>query len=112
MDRIPAPWGALPLAVIIGRELAVTGLRSFASERGGVMAATWPGKLKTVFQNVAVGFLLFPERTLGLQNHLIGLSLLVVATALTLWSGWGYFASFFGGAAGMPKGPGRDTGAS
>ena len=112
MDRIPAPWGALPVAVIIGRELAVTGLRSFASERGGVMPAAWQGKLKTVFQNVAVGFLLFPEGTLGLQNHFIGLSLLVVATALTLWSGWGYFASFFGGATDLPKGPGHDTEAS
>jgi CDP-diacylglycerol--glycerol-3-phosphate 3-phosphatidyltransferase len=102
MDRIP-PEGALAVAVIVGRELAVTGLRSFASERGGVMAAAWPGKLKTVFQNVATGFLLFPEGTLGLPNHPIGMSLLVVATALTLWSGWGYFAAFFGHASDPPK---------
>lgn len=102
MGRIP-PEGAPAVAVIIGRELAVTGLRSFATERGGVMAAEWPGKLKTVFQNVACGFLLFPEGTLGLPNHPIGMSLLIVATALTLWSGWGYFAAFFGRPADPPK---------
>ena len=112
MDRIPAPWGVLPVAVIVGRELAVTGLRGLASERGAVMAAEWPGKLKTTCQNFAAGFLLFPERTLGLPNHAIGLSLLVLSTALTLWSGWGYFASFFGGAAGPPKGPEQGTEAS
>ncbi len=103
MDRIPAPWGAVPVAVIIGRELAVTGLRGFATEGGRVMAATWPGKLKTVSQNVAAGFLLFPNGTLGLRNHTIGLSLLLLATALTLWSGWGYFAAFFGRAGGESK---------
>jgi CDP-diacylglycerol--glycerol-3-phosphate 3-phosphatidyltransferase len=102
MDRIP-PEGALAVVVIIGRELAVTGLRGFASERGSVMAAEWPGKLKTTFQKVAAGCLLFPEGTLGLRNHPIGLSLLVVAAALTLWSGWGYFAAFFGRAADPPK---------
>ena len=112
MDRIPAPWGVLPVAVIVGRELAVTGLRGLASERGAVMAAEWPGKLKTTCQNFAAGFLLFPDRTLGLPNHAIGLSLLVLSTALTLWSGWGYVASFFGGAANLPKGPGHDTEAS
>ncbi len=112
MDRIPATWGAVAVAVIVGRELAVTGLRGLASERGAVMAAEWPGKLKTLSQNFAAGFLLFPDRTLGLPNHKIGLSLLVLSMALTLWSGWGYFASFFGGADAPPKDPGRNTEAS
>ena len=110
IDRVPAPWGAAAVSVIIGREIAVTGLRSFGAEYGAVMAAGWQGKLKTVFQNVAVGFLLFPKGTLGLPNHAIGASLLVLAVALTLWSGWGYFAAFFGRARGLPKRPGEDTG--
>lgn len=93
--RIPT-WGTAMVVVIIGRELAVTGLRGFASADGHIMAAGWPGKVKTLMQNIAIGALLFPTPTLGLPAHRIGLGLLVVATALTLWSGYGYFASFFG----------------
>jgi CDP-diacylglycerol--glycerol-3-phosphate 3-phosphatidyltransferase len=110
MGRIPAPWGAAAVSVIIGREIAVTGLRSFGAEFGAVMAAEWPGKLKTVFQNVAAGFLLFPNGTLALPNHAIGVSLLALAVVLTLWSGWGYFAAFFGRARGLPMRPGDHPG--
>jgi phosphatidylglycerophosphate synthase len=60
------------------------------------MAARASGKAKTLVQNVAIGALLFPETTLGLPAHEIGLTLLAVATALTLWSGWHYFADYFG----------------
>jgi CDP-diacylglycerol---glycerol-3-phosphate 3-phosphatidyltransferase len=95
VDRIPI-W-CLPLVVvIIGRELAVTGLRGLASVGGHVMAARASGKAKTLVQNIAIGALLFPETTLGLPAHDIGLTLLAVATALTLWSGWHYFADYFG----------------
>jgi CDP-diacylglycerol--glycerol-3-phosphate 3-phosphatidyltransferase len=92
--RIPQ-WGTPMIVVIIGRDLAVTGLRGFASSHGHVMAAAAAGKAKTLVQNIAIGALLFPDPTLGLPAHPIGLALLVVATALTLWSGYGYFASYF-----------------
>jgi len=95
VDRIPE-WGTPLVVVIIGRELAVTGLRGIASAGGHVVAATWPGKIKTLIQNVAIGALLFPDPTLGLPAHRIGLILLGVATALTLWSGYVYFADYFG----------------
>jgi CDP-diacylglycerol--glycerol-3-phosphate 3-phosphatidyltransferase len=94
IDRIPV-WSVPLVVVIIGRELAVTGLRGLASADGQVMAARSSGKLKTLVQNVAIGALLFPDPTLGLPAHAIGLSLLVVATLLTLWSGWEYFAEYF-----------------
>ncbi|MDJ0865635.1 MAG: CDP-diacylglycerol--glycerol-3-phosphate 3-phosphatidyltransferase [Myxococcota bacterium] len=93
--RIP-DWGMPMVVVIVGRELAVTGLRGLAVERGQVMAAAWSGKVKAVFQNIAIGALLFPTPTLGLPAHVIGLGFLVAATGLTLWSGYGYFASYFG----------------
>jgi CDP-diacylglycerol--glycerol-3-phosphate 3-phosphatidyltransferase len=98
MGRIP-PWGAALAVVIIGRELAVTGLRGIASAGGRVMAAKWQGKAKTLVQNVAIGALLFPDPTLDLPAHGIGLALLAVATALTLWSGYHYFADYFGSGA-------------
>jgi CDP-diacylglycerol--glycerol-3-phosphate 3-phosphatidyltransferase len=95
MGRIPE-WGLVLVVVVIGRELAVTGLRGIASAGGQVVAAGWQGKLKTTAQNIAIGCLLFPEGTLGVPNHLLGVTLLAVATALTLWSGWVYFADYFG----------------
>jgi CDP-diacylglycerol--glycerol-3-phosphate 3-phosphatidyltransferase len=95
MRRIP-DWGLVLVVVVIGRELAVTGLRGIASAGGRVVAAGWQGKLKTTAQNIAIGCLLFPEGTLGVPNHPLGVTLLAVATALTLWSGWVYFADYFG----------------
>ncbi len=50
LDRLQA-WVAM---VIIAREIAVTGLRAIAAERGVVIAASWMGKLKTVLQIAAV----------------------------------------------------------
>jgi CDP-diacylglycerol--glycerol-3-phosphate 3-phosphatidyltransferase len=94
MGRIPK-WGTLMVVVIVGRELAVTGLRGFASVGGRIMAANWPGKLKTLVQNVAIGALLFPDPAFGLPAHRIGLVLLVAATVMTLWSGYVYFAGYF-----------------
>jgi len=98
VGRIP-PWAAWMVVVVIGRELAVTGLRGIASAGGRVMAASPLGKAKTLSQNVAIGALLFPDPTLGLPAHPIGLTLLGLATALTLWSGYVYFAEYFGGPA-------------
>jgi CDP-diacylglycerol--glycerol-3-phosphate 3-phosphatidyltransferase len=98
MGRIPA-WGLALVVVVIGRELAVTGLRGIASAGGQVVAAGWQGKLKTTAQNIAIGCLLFPEGTLGVPNHELGVTLLAVATALTLWSGYLYFAAYFSGEA-------------
>ena len=54
LDLAPA-W---MVAVIIGREFAVTGLRSLAFSRGLVMPASPLGKLKMVSQVVAVLLLL------------------------------------------------------
>ncbi|MGE0363720.1 MAG: CDP-diacylglycerol--glycerol-3-phosphate 3-phosphatidyltransferase [Vicinamibacterales bacterium] len=85
-----AAWMA---AVIIGREFAVTGLRSLAFSRGLVIAASPLGKLKMVTQIVAVLLLL-----LGWERFpvLLGLGrvMLWVAMAATLGSAADYFWRF------------------
>ena len=94
MGRIPA-WATWMVVVIVGRELAVTGLRSIASAGGQVVAASPLGKVKAVMQNIAIGALLFHYQTIGLDAHLVGMSFLFLATALTLASGYSYFADYF-----------------
>ena len=51
-------WGNLPLwvaALLVGRELFMTGFRWFAKRRGVVIAAQRAGKLKTIVQDVFIG---------------------------------------------------------
>jgi CDP-diacylglycerol--glycerol-3-phosphate 3-phosphatidyltransferase len=99
MGRIPA-WACWMVVVIVGRELAVTGLRGIASAGGQVMGASWLGKSKTLCQNISIGALIFHYETLGLPAHAIGMTLLGASTALTLWSGYLYFEAYFRGRGG------------
>ena len=92
--RIPG-WALWMVVTIVGRELAVTGLRGIASAGGQVVAASGLGKLKTVTQNIAIGALLFHYETIGLDAHAVGLFFLCIATALTIASGYRYFADYF-----------------
>jgi CDP-diacylglycerol--glycerol-3-phosphate 3-phosphatidyltransferase len=51
-------WGSIPLwvcALLIGRELAMTGFRWWAKRRGVIIPAGGAGKLKTVIQNIFIG---------------------------------------------------------
>jgi CDP-diacylglycerol--glycerol-3-phosphate 3-phosphatidyltransferase len=98
MGRIPT-WATWMVVTIVGRELAVTGLRGIASAGGQIVAASRLGKLKTVAQNIAVGALLFHFPTLGLDAHFVGMVFLFIATALTIASGYRYFADYFRGLA-------------
>jgi CDP-diacylglycerol---glycerol-3-phosphate 3-phosphatidyltransferase len=78
-----APWIAM---VIIAREIAVTGLRAIAAERGIVIAASWLGKLKTVLQIAAVIALIAADPSPLWVDLLVYLALVV-----TVVSGADYF---------------------
>jgi len=96
IGRIPE-WALWMVVVIVGRELAVTGLRGLASAGGQVLPASSFGKAKTLTQNIAIGALLFHYETLGMNANRVGLAFLAVATAFTLASGYRYFADYFRG---------------
>ena len=81
--------------IIIIRELAVTGLRAVAADKGVVIAADWYGKWKTVFQIIAMVPLLIHFPVLGLPVHLIGTVVLYIALVLTIFSGCNYFYLFY-----------------
>lgn len=93
--RIPL-WGVPIVLLILAREMAVTGLRAMASSEGVVLQASSLGKWKTSFQNAALTCLLVHHTWFGINLHASGMSLLVIATALTLWSGYDYFAAYLG----------------
>jgi CDP-diacylglycerol--glycerol-3-phosphate 3-phosphatidyltransferase len=93
LDRIPL-WGVPLVVLVLGREIAVTGLRAMASLDGVVLGASSLGKWKTGFQSAALTALIIHHAWFGLPMHALGLGLLVIATALTVWSGWDYFAAF------------------
>lgn len=92
------PSGRVPAWVvflIIAREMAVTGLRAIAAERGLVIAASDAGKQKTLAQNIALFCLLWHHSFLTLNAHFVGMVILYVALAATYWSGLLYFYGFF-----------------
>jgi len=91
------PLGRIPIlivVVIIAREMAVTGLRSIAAEKGIVIQAEKLGKFKTIFQAVAILGLSLHYEYLDINFHVVGMLFLWVALILTIWSGWSYFNHF------------------
>jgi CDP-diacylglycerol--glycerol-3-phosphate 3-phosphatidyltransferase len=87
LGRIPA-WIVI---LIIGREIAVTGLRGIAVVEGKVIEASSLGKYKTMFQSLALICLSLHYRYLKLDFHAVGMTFLWAALILTMWSGWVYF---------------------
>ncbi|MGD8991396.1 MAG: CDP-diacylglycerol--glycerol-3-phosphate 3-phosphatidyltransferase [Desulfobacterales bacterium] len=79
------------VCIIIGRELAVTGLRNIIAEKGEDLSASNLGKFKTGFQIAAIIPLMIHFPFLGLNVQAIGQFFLWGALALTIWSGADYF---------------------
>ena len=112
----PFPWfgGSLPwwiLALIFGRELFITVFRGYAARRGVVLAAGQAGKLKAVFQNIAIGAIIFwyALQTAARENawdtrfwhgfwevfhRWFSILSLAVAVILTIWSMVIYLQTF------------------
>jgi CDP-diacylglycerol--glycerol-3-phosphate 3-phosphatidyltransferase len=83
---------AWTVVVILAREFAVTALRSIAATNGRVLAAGSAGKLKTVFQMVAIVILLLGDWPFTYMNLPVSIGLIIyyIAVALTLYSGIEY----------------------
>ncbi len=74
--------------IIIGRELTISALREWMAQLGGSksVAVSMIGKVKTVFQMLAIQFLLFHEPLFGISTQWVGTLLIYLAAILTLWS--------------------------
>lgn len=75
--------------IIIGREIAISSLREWMALIGATksVAVHLIGKLKTTVQMVAIPFLLFDGRVLGvIDSRIWGTWLIWLAALLTIWS--------------------------
>lgn len=73
--------------LILTREFFITGLRVAAVAQGKDVAASMAGKTKTVFQMIAIGFLI--------MDWPFATELLWFAVFLTLYSGFEYIKEFY-----------------
>ena len=89
-------WAPAWVVIIIAaRELAITGMRAMAADEGVVIAADKFGKLKTLLQAFAIGVLIWHVPFFGLDLNPLGMVLLYVALALTVFSGANYLRNFY-----------------
>jgi len=91
IDKIAA-W---IVVVIVGRELAVTGLRAVAASVGVIVPASRLAKWKTVSQYVAITLLIVEKGFGSAAFHLTATGMLWVALGLTVVSAVDYFYRFF-----------------
>ena len=83
IDRASA-WAVF---IILSREFFITGLRVVAADEGKNVSSTMAGKVKTVVQMIAIGFLImdWPYAT----------EILWLAVVLTVYSGYEYIRDYF-----------------
>lgn len=96
---IPVGWvPAWLVFVLLAREMAITGLRGIASQKGLVLKAGTMGKIKTAFQTAALTALLLHYPISGIDMHSVGMVLLWVALFFSLTSATEYFALYINAA--------------
>ncbi len=92
LPRVPA-W---IVAVLVVREIMVTGLRAIAAAEGVVMAAEELGKYKMVLQSIAIQGLLIRYTYFHIDFFAGGMFVLWIAMGLSIWSGADYYISAIG----------------
>jgi CDP-diacylglycerol--glycerol-3-phosphate 3-phosphatidyltransferase len=78
------PWAVY---IILVREFFITGLRVVAAAERKTIAASLAGKVKTIFQMIAIGFLIMNWKPFDVIA-------LWIAVALTLYSGFEYIVNY------------------
>ena len=89
-DLIMPFYASIGVAIVLARELAVSGFRMVAASKGAVLAADWSGKIKTFVQDISIIVLLVGVEINSTPYsivNLIGLILFGIAVVLTIISG-------------------------
>jgi CDP-diacylglycerol---glycerol-3-phosphate 3-phosphatidyltransferase len=88
VEAYNSPWFAVPVVIIIGREITISALREWMAELGKrtSVAVSAIGKIKTAMQMIAIIVLLYDNPTEPTFLTYLGYTLLYAAAVLTLWS--------------------------
>ncbi|HEX9530343.1 MAG TPA: CDP-alcohol phosphatidyltransferase family protein [Acidimicrobiales bacterium] len=78
-----------PVVLLASREVGVSAYRAWAGQRGVSIPARWGAKLKTVVEDLAVGFAVMPATA---DHRLVATTVLWVSVLLALWTGGQYLA--------------------
>jgi CDP-diacylglycerol---glycerol-3-phosphate 3-phosphatidyltransferase len=81
--------------LIIGRDIAITGLRSIAASQGLIINASRMGKNKMISQTIGLSFLLLALPAVQSLLDQIGMLFLWISLILGYWSALGYFTCFY-----------------
>ena len=102
----PVWLGWIIVALFLLREVGITVMRFFVIDKGGkVIAAAWPGKLKTLFQCIGLSMLLLPVWVFNPAQtapvwmtgyYTLTYALIYIALLLCLYSGAIYLINTFG----------------
>ena len=81
-------WLMFSTLAIIAREVIISSLREWMATQGkdDIVVVSYAGKVKTFTQLWAIGFLIYAENFYGLDTFTLGIVLIVLAAALTLYS--------------------------
>jgi len=90
--EMPKILAGILISVIVGREITVSALREWMAELGErkKVAVSWLGKAKAATQMISILLLVYERPLFSLSGRNLGMVLLVVAAAMTLWSMVGY----------------------
>ena len=75
------------MALILARELIVSGFRLVASGKSMVIAADWSGKIKTFFTDVTIIVMLISLQFNITWITVVAVVMLILSTVLTVYSG-------------------------
>ena len=97
---------AVVIAIIIGREIAISALREWMAEIGNRtrVAVSQIGKVKTTVQMIAITLLLYQQDLWIVPVFRVGEALLYTAAMLTLWSMISYLRAAWPALNGFGKG--------
>jgi CDP-diacylglycerol--glycerol-3-phosphate 3-phosphatidyltransferase len=86
--KTPEWYLLVPIIVIIAREIIISALREWMAELGqrSAVKVSSLGKMKTTFQMLAIGCLIFYKPLFGVPIFEVGVALLYVAAWLTISS--------------------------
>ncbi|VAW97577.1 CDP-diacylglycerol--glycerol-3-phosphate 3-phosphatidyltransferase [hydrothermal vent metagenome] len=92
VSKYPSFGVTISAVIIVGREITVSALREWMASLGerAKVKVGYPGKIKTGFQMLAIGLMLYEVPVWGINTLETGKIFLYIAAALTVWSMLGY----------------------